>query len=198
MTETTQDLVKIRHAFLDHRMDPETEIVILGTFNPGPVKYAKNVFFYSSGHNQLWQLLPAAFGEGNLRESGVEERKAFMKRHHVDFIDIIAEVQVDRGNDTRDDRYLDIRVTEWNDVIAQLENLRKLRAVLATRKAPDASVKNISQRMMDVRTYCKDRGVIFESLFTPSPAARVSIESKQVLWDEVFARIRAEASAPQS
>jgi hypothetical protein len=56
----------VQHKFANHRLNPAAETIILGTFNPGH-DANKARFFYSSPRNQLWSLLPRAFGEQDLR-----------------------------------------------------------------------------------------------------------------------------------
>jgi G:T/U-mismatch repair DNA glycosylase len=56
--------MRIKHKFLDWGIYPKTETLIIGTFNP---ETSKDDFFYGSGHNYLWKLLPLAYGEESLK-----------------------------------------------------------------------------------------------------------------------------------
>ncbi len=95
----------IKHKFSDHIAAPETRILIVGTFNPDTLKN-KADFFYSTGKNNLWTLVPTAFGEGDLKgKDRVQEKKEFMYKRSVDFLDLIREVDIEVGREhyRRDD-----------------------------------------------------------------------------------------------
>ena len=84
----------LQHKFLSHQINPLTETLIIGTFNPmGSENKAE--FFYGRGHNFLWRLLPNAFNEPDLKRKPIEEKLAFIKKFKIDFIDLIAEVDVE-------------------------------------------------------------------------------------------------------
>jgi hypothetical protein len=90
------DMIKIPHRFLDHQIDPETETLIIGTFNPETANNEAE-FFYGRSRNYLWRLLPLAFGEKNLKEHTKQEKLEFIKKHHIDFIDLIEEIEVENA-----------------------------------------------------------------------------------------------------
>src|SRR5438105_14501967 len=98
-------VVPIKHKFRNHRINPATKSLIIGTFNPDTPKNSAD-FFYGTGRNDLWTLLPAAFGiEVHLKgKNRNPERMTFMQENGIDFIDIISEVMVetDREHDRKD------------------------------------------------------------------------------------------------
>jgi hypothetical protein len=69
---------KVKHGFLDHKIDPAAETIIIGTFNPGSL--CDISFFYSGARNRLWRLLPNAFGERDLRQASRDEKIEFCRR----------------------------------------------------------------------------------------------------------------------
>lgn len=53
--------MRVRHKFLNSwGIHPMTETLVVGTFNP---ETSNDDFFYGSGRNYLWKILPLAFGE---------------------------------------------------------------------------------------------------------------------------------------
>lgn len=54
----------IGHKFIDHQLNPNTMVLIVGTFNPN-VNNNEADFFYGRNRNYLWRLLPIAFGQND-------------------------------------------------------------------------------------------------------------------------------------
>jgi G:T/U-mismatch repair DNA glycosylase len=173
-------MAKIRHLQADHVVDPETEILVIGTFNPAAPSNEAD-FFYGRRRNFLWQLLPLAFGETSLKGKSREEKTAFMKRHRIDFIDIISEVDVnDPAN--YDDSYIDGKVSEWKDVIAEIEKLPRVRKICFTRKTC-ADIPNMKKKIGEIRDYCEKQNISFRALVSP---ARIYSADKQAEWTDFF------------
>jgi G:T/U-mismatch repair DNA glycosylase len=174
-------VAKIRHLSADHAADPETEILVIGTFNPAaPLNEAD--FFYGRRRNFLWQLLPLSFGETSLKGKSREEKTAFMKRRRVDFIDIVSEVDVDDPSNY-DDSYIDGKVSGWRDVIAEIEKLPRLKKACFTRKTC-ADIPNMKEKISEIRDYCEKQGISFRALVSP---ARIYSADKQAEWTGFFA-----------
>lgn len=173
---------KIRHRFLDLEIHPDTEILIVGTFNPETAGNPAD-FFYGRSRNFLWRLLPLALGAGDLKGSSKSEKKAFLEKNKIGFIDLIAEVEVEAGRETdyKDD-YIDAKVTAWRNVPAVLKNLRNIRRVCFTRKS-FSGVPNIRKQVDEVRVYCRENNIVFQALNTP---ARIYSEAKQQEWTTFF------------
>lgn len=170
----------IKHKFRTHRVNPLTEILIIGTFNPDVAD--KNLdFFYGRPRNFLWTLLPKAFKYKNLKHVSKLEKLHFMNENKIDFIDIISEIKVlDEKNYY--DTYLEKRVTEWNDVISQISNLKNLKKVCFTRKS-FASIPQIKKRVDAIQTFCYSQNIEFCCLVTP---ARFIRKDKQDEWNNFF------------
>lgn len=170
----------IRHRFSEHLIPNNTEIVIVGTFNPETPEN-KADFFYGRTQNHLWNLLPAAFGEPSLKNSSKEKKSRFMERYKVDFIDVVKAVNVEKPDDYRDD-YIDGFVIEWTDVVGQLRQLPDLRKVCVTRKT-FSGIPNIREKLLGIEEYCRQNAVYFQYLITP---ARGYTILKQKEWNTFF------------
>jgi G:T/U-mismatch repair DNA glycosylase len=180
----------VRHRFSTHKIDATTETLLLGTFNPD-VEGNEADFFYGRPRNSMWRLLPIAFGAEDLKSATLPEKLAFIKTHQISFIDLIAEVEVDAGEEANyDDRYLDSRVTVWTDVIAELEKLQNVRRVCLTRKTLDR-IPNMRLRIELIQQYCAASAIEF--IFLKTPARGYSI-GKQMLWNACFAQPNKQSS----
>jgi G:T/U-mismatch repair DNA glycosylase len=75
------DVVTIPHKFLDRKINPETQTLIIGTFNPAADKNPAT-FFYSRGRNHFWRLLPTALKEkeNDMRKKSAEEKNTNRRR----------------------------------------------------------------------------------------------------------------------
>ena len=51
---------------MKHQISPQTETLILGTFNP-ETPDNETEFFYGRRRNYLWRLLPSAYGGNDLK-----------------------------------------------------------------------------------------------------------------------------------
>lgn len=168
----------IRHRMAGHTIDPETEILLLGTFNPDTPGNAAD-FFYGRHRNYLWRLLPLAFGEPDLKGKSKADKAAFLKRHRIDFADLITAVCVAEDDATNyQDDFIDSKVAVWTDVVSEIRKLKKLRKVLLTRKT-FSGIPNIRQHTEKVRQYCAANNIAFACLVTP---ARGYSEAKQKTW----------------
>lgn len=175
-------MITIKHRFISYPIDPDTEYLIIGTFNPETEKN-KAEFFYGRSQNYLWTLLPAAFGEENLKKLPKREKEAFICKYKIRLVDLIEEVTVDEGEEANyNDVYIDKRVTKWRDIISLIDNLPYLKKVCFTRKT-FAGISNIRKQIEKIQGYCESRGVGFKALPTP---ARFYNENKQQVWTDFF------------
>lgn len=180
------------HKFRAHTINPDTEILIVGTFNPDTAKN-KADFFYGTGRNDLWKLVPRAFEMESLKTFArysaakrlviQEKRLKLMRDKRIDFIDIIAEVNAE-ANRTHDrkDSYIGWRVSKWNSVGETLDNLLKLKRICFTRKT-FAGVALIEAKVKEIAEYCERRSIYFQCLISPSGAAS---GDKQSEWTAFF------------
>ncbi len=69
-------MTKIRHRFIDHNINPKTETLVIGTFNPDTKENIAD-FFYGRQRNFLWTLIPTAFNETSLKGKTRNEKNRF-------------------------------------------------------------------------------------------------------------------------
>jgi G:T/U-mismatch repair DNA glycosylase len=72
-------MIPIAHKFVNKKIDPDTEILIIGTFNPDTAGNEAD-FFYGRQRNFLWTLLPYAFGEANLKNASRNDKEILLMR----------------------------------------------------------------------------------------------------------------------
>lgn len=174
----------ITHKLLAHTINPKTEILIIGTFNPDTEKNQAD-FFYGRVRNHLWRLLPLAFHEKELKGAAKQEKLDFIEKHKIDFVDLIARVSVENGQeDNIKDHYIDPRVTEWRDVISEIKKLPNLKRVCLTRKS-FSDTPNIKNKVLEIQDFCQKMGIYFVALSTP---ARFYNQDKQDEWTNFLLR----------
>ena len=173
----------IEHLCRSHRLDPNAETLVIGTFNPlHPENKAE--FFYGRGRNYLWRLLPISLGEAiDLKDAPVEDKKSFMRRHRVDFIDIIASAKVPpRWKINFADRELNNNCgLNWRAIAEETVAL-PLRRVLFTRKSFN-DVTKMRDRVTTLVAHFAERGV--QVCFLPTPARYYSAK-KQQDWNSII------------
>lgn len=169
----------IQHKFLSHFISKETELLVIGTFNPNS-KDNPAEFFYGRIRNYLWRLLPIAFGEEDLKNKSVVEKINFIQKHKIDFIDLIKEVDVDCETNY-DDTYIDNKVSEWRDIIGELQKLKAIKKVCFTRKST-TDIPNMKKRIDEVQKFCEANEIDFKYLVTP---ARFYNLNKQNIWNQL-------------
>jgi len=174
----------IPHRFLQYPLNPYTEILIVGTFNPDTEKNPAEIF-YGRSRNFLWRLLPIALGESDLKNKTTEEKFDFIKRHKISFIDLVAEVTVDVGSEVNyEDRYIDNKVTQWRDVIGIMKTMSNLKKICFTRKT-FSDIPHVKKRIKEVEDFCYEKEISFQYLSTP---ARIYSKEKQEEWTQFFSR----------
>lgn len=175
----------IKHRFLDHQINPETEILILGTFNPDTEKNEAD-FFYGRSRNFLWKLLPTAFQKPDLKKASKQEKLSFIEQGKIDFIDLIAEIEVDDGQETNyNDDFIDSKVTKWQNTKTEIEKLKNLKMICFTRKTV-TDIPNMNYQIEIIQEYCFKNGIYFKALTTP---ARFYNEKKQIEWTKFLTNV---------
>jgi len=172
----------VKHRFLTHSINPNTETLVIGTFNPDTPENIAD-FFYGRQRNYLWALIPKAFGDASLKGKSKEEKLAYIKERKIDFIDLIASVNVDEESNYDDD-YLDGKIAAWRNVMDEIEKLKNLKRVCFSRKT-FAGIPNMKERIELIRSYCESWGIAFSYLTTP---ARFYNDQKQTEWSTFFSR----------
>ncbi len=171
-------MITVKHRFLNHKINPKTETLIIGTFNP---EIAENdaEFFYGRIRNYLWKLLPTAFGKPDLKGAAKKEKLDFIKEYKIDFTDLIKEIRVEENQEANySDSYIDNKVTQWKNIITLIDTLQNLKRVCFTRKT-FSDIPHIKKRLLDIRKHCDNKGILFQALITPSRFYR---EDKQTEW----------------
>lgn len=171
-------MTTVRHRFLDHLLNPETEMLIIGTFNPETANNDAE-FFYGRSRNYLWRLLPTTFGETDLKGASKQEKLEFIRKYKIDLIDLIEEIEVDAGQEANYyDGYIDSKVTRWNNIISVIDNLPNLKRVCFTRKT-FSDIPNMKKQLEAIRQHCDSKQIPFKAMTTP---ARFYSENKQTEW----------------
>jgi G:T/U-mismatch repair DNA glycosylase len=170
----------VKHRFINHSINPRTETLIIGTFNPESEKNPAD-FFYGRSRNYLWTLVPKAYGENDLKGKRKEEKLNFLAKYKIDFIDLISEVEVEEESNYYDG-YLDKRVKIWRNVISEIEKLTNLKKVCFTRIS-FSDIPEMQKKIEEIRDFCKKNKILFQYLPTP---ARFYREDKQIEWSKFF------------
>ena len=180
---TTSDHDTIQHLCRSHRLDPKAKTLVVGTFSPEHPKNGAD-FFYGRGRNYLWRLLPISLGEAiDLKDAPVEDKKRFMRRHKVDFIDLIASATVPpRWKINFADRELNNNCgLSWRGIAEETASL-PLQRVLFTRKSFN-DVTKMRDRVVALVAHFAERGV--QVCFLPTPARFYSAR-KQQEWNSII------------
>jgi len=77
--------------------DEHSEILILGSFPS--VKSREMTFFYGHPQNRFWRLVAALYEDAAVPQT-VEERRAFLLRHHIALWDVIASCSIVGSSDS--------------------------------------------------------------------------------------------------
>ena len=172
----------IQHRFLEYKIDPDTEILIVGTFNPDTEKNPAEIF-YGRGRNFLWRLLPIALSDEDLKKKDKNDKLNFIRDYKISFIDLVAEVTVDIGSEVNyNDAYIDSRVTKWRDVISVMKQLPHLKKVCFTRRS-FSDIPQVKKKIKEVEVFCQQKKIPFQYLSTP---ARIYSKEKQAEWTNFF------------
>jgi len=176
----TSIMTKIAHRFRNHVIDSDTETLIIGTFNP-EMESNDAEFFYGRGRNYLWRLLPSFYEGTDLKEADTLTKKQFIKKHKIDFVDLIDEVKIEGENmpNLIDDKVIDKCVTSWKDIPKEIERLKNLKRVCLTRKS-FSGIPNIKMKINEIQRFCESQEIPFQFLVTP---ARFHNEKKQEEWN---------------
>lgn len=167
--------------FRNHQVSAKTEILLLGTFSPDMPDSPD--FFYGRARNFLWYLLPKCWNLEPLKEAPLVEKQQFMAEYKLDFTDLINAIEIPEGEEANvDETFIDQHVLEWKDLISLIAALPNLKAVYFTRKTFNGIV-NIRVQVNRIAGYCREKGIRFCKLETPSKFH--SIEKQQQWVDTI-------------
>lgn len=103
-------------AFVKHEFPPyfdeNSEILILGSI---PSAQSRKVgFYYGHPKNRFWKVLESIYQEAILED--IENKKAFLKRHHIALWDVLASCEIKGSSDAS------IQNPTPNDILSILNN----------------------------------------------------------------------------
>lgn len=173
-------MIVVKHRFLEHQINPLTETLIIGTFNPDSDNNTAD-FFYGRGRNFLWRLLPTVFGDQDLKGKSLKDKLEFIDRKKIDFIDLISEVKVDEP-DNYYDAYIDNKVSIWRNVIEEIKKLHSLKRVCFTRRS-FSGIPQMRKHIEEIQRHCAANKINFLNLITPARFYRLD---KQQEWNNFF------------
>ncbi len=144
-------------------IDEASKILILGTFPS--IKSFENAFYYGHPQNQFWKLLAAVFKEDVPKK--IEEKIAFLKRHHIALWDMVKVCQRESSLDSS------LKNVEVNDIADLLKKYPNIEAIFFTgRKAQELYSRHFTN--LQIPTFY---------LPSPSPAYRkLNFEKKIEKW----------------
>lgn len=180
----------IKHKFNKLPINPNTEILIIGTFNPDVSRNKEADFYYTRSRNYLWSLLPKVFNNASLKEESKEKKFEFIKKYNISFIDLINEVIIEETSineiekNIYADIYLDDKVKRWINIIEILKSNKKIIKVFFTRKT-FSKIPNIKEKIQEIKTFCKNNNIKFEYLISP---ARFENDKKLNTWKAAFGK----------
>ncbi|MFZ4797775.1 MAG: hypothetical protein ACOYMA_09790 [Bacteroidia bacterium] len=173
----------VHNKFKNYQVNPNTEILILGTFSHDVVDGAD--FFYGKSRNFLWHLLPICYNLPSLKEATLLEKQAFMLKYKIDFADIIETLEVPDGEENNlDDTFIDVHANEWKDIPALIASLSHLKAVYFTRKTFNG-ITNSKKQIALTAQYCQENNIRFCKLETP---AKFFSPEKQQQWIDTIVK----------
>jgi G:T/U-mismatch repair DNA glycosylase len=167
----------IYNKFINHQVNPKTEILILGTFTYD--NSHSGDFFFGRPRNFLWHLLPICFKQASLKDAALAQKKTFMEKYKIDFVDVISALDVDFGEEEiTDDDFVDTHIHSFTDVVAIINSLPHLKAVYFTRKTFNG-ITHIKAQLSVLAKHCQSLNIRMCKLDTP---ARHFSDEKQQQW----------------
>lgn len=137
---------------LDIFIDDNSSILILGSFPS--VKSREYNFYYSHPQNRFFPTLYSIFDEDISND--IEERKLFLKKHHIALYDVIEECDIVNSDDSSITNVVPI------DIVSILTSFPSIRCIALTgNKAKDLFNK-----------YLKDKINNIDIIYLPSSSPR--------------------------
>ncbi len=169
------------HKFREHKVNPQTEILIVGTFTPDIPDEPD--FFHGKSRNFLWHLLPQCWDLPPLKDSTLIHKQEFMAAYKIDFADLIHALEIaDEEEYDVDDTFTDSHVQQWKDINELIDTLPNLKAVYFTRKTFNG-IPNIRVQSTLIANHCKEKNIRACKLETPS--RHYSVEKQQQWVDTI-------------
>ena len=151
--------------------DGDSRILILGSFPS--VKSREQMFFYGHPQTRFWKVVAAEVNDPSVPAT-VEEKRAFLLRHHIALWDVIASCEITGSSDAS------IRDAKPNDLSTILE-AADIRAIYTN----GAKAYDLYQKYLLPRT-----GREAVKLPSTSPAnAAYSLERLIEIWSEAIGSV---------
>lgn len=171
----------LTNKFSNHIINPETEILLVGTFTHDHPHSGD--FFFGRPRNFLWHLLPICFKEPSLKDASLLQKQAFMQEFKIDFVDVIETLEVEDGEEEiMEDDFIDTTAHSFTDLISVVQNLPNLKAVYFTRKTFNG-IPNIKTQVSILAKHCLQNNIRMCKLDTP--ARHFSVEKQQQWIDTI-------------
>lgn len=178
--------MRIQHKFRDHTIQPDTKILLVGTFNPD-IKGNCASIFYGREMNDLWDLLPTTFGVDSLKNATLALKWDFCYKQKIDFVDMIEEL--DNVPKTEllnyEDEYIDGKATNWKDVTGLIQASPSIKEVYFTRKTFNSKIPGIRNKAKAIKDHCLQVNIRCAGLITPSRMYR-NMSHKRDQWHKTL------------
>lgn len=123
--------------------DKESRILILGSFPS--VKSREQKFFYGHKQNRFWKVIANVFEDEV--PGTVDEKKAFLKRHHIALWDVIGACDIKGSSDSS------IENVTPNDLSVILSTAC-IDGIFVNGKTAEKYYKKYSERETDIKAVC--------------------------------------------
>ena len=123
--------------------DKESEILILGSFPS--VKSREQQFFYGHPQNRFWKVIAHVFDD-EIPDT-IDEKKAFLKRHHIALWDVIGACDIKGSSDSS------IENVTPNDLSVILSTAR-IDGIFVNGKTAEKYYKKYIERETGIKDVC--------------------------------------------
>lgn len=123
--------------------DKESEILILGSFPS--VKSREQQFFYGHKQNRFWKVIAHVFDDEV--PDTIDEKKAFLKRHHIALWDVIGACDIKGSSDSS------IENVTPNDLSVILSTAR-IDGIFVNGKTAEKYYKKYIERETGIKAVC--------------------------------------------
>ena len=138
---------QMKASFIVHPLPPlydeTSRILILGSFPS--VKTREMGFFYGHPQNRYWKVLSAVFGD--IFPETVEERRAFLKRHHIAAWDVIYSCEIVGSSDAS---IKNVTATDLSPILAAAP----IRTIYVNGKTAEKMYKKYTQPILGREAVC--------------------------------------------
>lgn len=94
--ESDMNIAKRQEHTIEPIFDDQSQILILGSFPS--VKSRESKFYYGHPQNRFWKVIALVYGE--IVPETIEEKKTFLKQHHIALWDVIASCEIIGSSDS--------------------------------------------------------------------------------------------------